>query len=380
MGDNRHSLFSWTEFRICIADAFMRDLDVNLVTQCNLWRKFLPNARITLPTKIDYSSIFQFAIDLDYYFQHDRIILDMPQGMNFTPFGMLFLATKIRYFREKAPHCELIFNGWNGYSYLSHMGFFNLCGFDYGKEMGAAWGSINYIPITEVTRTGLYEEPADRWEELPDLIQRSADRAAEVLARDKEKNKNLFDILSYSIREIFRNVFEHAEADRLFFCAQYWPKSKKVEFSVSDFGVGIRRGLSANPNFRFTSDKEAIEFSLMPSVSGKTHLPRTSATWFNSGYGLYMTNRLARNGGNFLVASGSDAVFLSPKTKANFKTSFKGTILKVNFSIENIGSVQEKLAQYRKEGAEEAKNISGSGNRPPSAMSLLLRRDFQKNR
>jgi hypothetical protein len=101
-----------------------------------------------------------------------------------------------------------------------------------------------------------------------------------------------------------------------------------------------------------------------------------SANWFNSGYGLYMTSRLARNGGNFVIASGATAVHLSRKTKNNYATSFVGTALRFNLDVNEIGNVQSRLQEFRKEGAEIAKTIAGSGNRPPSAMSLLLRRDY----
>lgn len=301
----------------------------------------------------------------------------MPPGITFSPFAMLFLATTIRRFKQKAKNCKVIFSGWDDYDYLSHMGFFSLCGFKHGKELGVAWGGINYIAITELKRTDFYEKPTDKWEELPDLIQRHADRAAGLLTRGDDTFRPLYDALSYSIREIFRNVFEHSESNSLYFAAQYWPRSRKAEFAVADHGVGIRRALGENPNFRYKTDKQAIEWALLPSVSGKTHLPRKSTTWFNSGYGLYMTQRLARNGGNFLMASGNDAIYLAPKTKYNFQAQYPGTILKVNLSMDSIGSVQDRLSQYRKEGHEEAKRIAGSGNRPPSAMSLLLRRDFQ---
>jgi hypothetical protein len=187
----------------------------------------------------------------------------------------------------------------------------------------------------------------------------------------------LFDVLSYSIREVMRNVFEHSEGPYLYYCAQYWSKSNRVEFAVADFGIGVRRGLACNPNFRFDTDKEAIEYSLLPSVSGKTHLRRMSDNWFNSGYGLYMTNRLARNGGNFVLASGKTAVHLSRRTKSNYDTSFPGTILRFNLDVSEIGSVRDRLIQFKKEGYEIAKKIAGTGNRPPSAMSLLLRRDYE---
>jgi hypothetical protein len=91
-----------------------------------------------------------------------------------------------------------------------------------------------------------------------------------------------------------------------------------------------------------------------------------------------MTNRLARNGGNFVLASGNSAIYLSRKTKSNFETSFPGTVLRFNLDVRQIGNVQERLAQFRKEGTEIAKTIAGTGNRPPSPMSLLLRRDFTR--
>lgn len=338
----------------------------------------MPNAVIKLPPKMDLHSILGFIRELDYYSAHDRVIIDLPGKIFFPPFAMLLISSKIRYLKEKSKRLNIIFNGWEPHTYLSHMGFFSMCGYNHGKEIGEAIGSNDYLPITEIQRGAFYELESDKYRELPDLIQRHVDRVSDVISRDRDINKNLFDVLSYSIREIFRNVFEHSESDSLYFCAQYWPASNKVEFAVSDFGIGIRQGLGTNPNFRFSTDKEALEYSLLPSVSGKTHLPRQSETWFNSGYGLYMTSRLARNGGNFVVASGNCAIHFSRKTKSNYLTSFPGTAIRVNLNVNEIGNIQSRLAEFRKDGEAIAATIKGSGNRPPSAMSLLLRRDFRQ--
>ncbi|CUH62332.1 hypothetical protein TG4357_00020 [Thalassovita gelatinovora] len=337
----------------------------------------MPNARIDFPRKTDLESLFKFSIELDYYTQHDRIIIDMPEKSFCGPFAMLLIATKISHLISRHPNTKVVFNNWESHGYLSHMGFFSMCGFDHGKQVGEAWGSRNYVPISQLTRGSLIERDVDKYEEMQDLLQRRVDRVAEIIAHDTEKNRVLLDVLSYSLREVFRNVFEHGETDSLYYCAQYWPKSGKVEFSVSDFGVGVCRGLGTNPNFRFKSDKEAIEYALLPGVSGRTHQRRVSSNWFNSGYGLYMTSRLARNGGNFTIASGQDAIQLTPKTKTNFIASFPGTILRVNLDTSKIGDVQSRLSEFREEGKKIAQEIKGSGNRPPSAMSLLLRRDYE---
>lgn len=337
----------------------------------------MPNATINFPDKTDLASVLRFAIELERYSEHDRLIIDMPPKVFCGPFAMLFLGAKIKSLKDARPKLTLIFDGWENHDYLSHMGFFSMCGFNHGREIGEAWGSNRYLPITSLDSSSLIEKDFDKYEEMQDLLQRHVDRIATILTRGVNENAILHDILSYSIREVFRNVFEHSDRDTLFYCAQYWPKSEKVEFAVADFGIGIRKGLGLNPNFRFQSDKDAVEYALLPSVSGRTHQPRRSENWFNSGYGLYMTSRLARNGGNFVIASGNTAIHLTPSNKYNHVTSFPGTVLRVNLNVHAIGDVQSRLAEFKRDGAEIAAKIKGSGNRPPSAMSLMLRKDYQ---
>lgn len=336
----------------------------------------MSNVRVMLPKSTTLDSILPFAIELDRCSEQDRIIIDLQQGSFFSPFTMLLLASKIYYMRKRRPEMQVLVNGWEHYPYLSHMGFFSMCGYAHGKDMGQAWGNEHYLPITKLRKDHLIEKDFDKYEEMQDLLQRHVDKVAVVLARDPARKSPMFNVLSFTIREMFRNVYEHSECDELYYCAQYWPRSNKVEFSVADFCVGVRKALSRNPNFKFSTDKDALEYSLLPSVSGRTGEPRRSETWFNSGYGLYMTNRLARNGGSFVIASGSSAICLTPRTKTNFSTSFRGTILRVSLNVSEIGDVAARLAEFRKDGADLAAKIKGSGNRPPSAMSMLLRRDY----
>jgi hypothetical protein len=331
---------------------------------------------IRLPEKLDLESILHFARKLDDLKEADVLQFDMGPDRWFPPFSLLFLASKIREFTLNNRSRRIFVINHEQHSYPSHMGFFKMFGLEYGRAVGEAFGSDQYLPITRVRRDELFVRPSDKYEELPDLIQKHSDKLAAMLSRDESGKSDFFNVLSYSVREIFRNVFEHGEIGELFYCAQYWPKSNRVEFSILDHGIGVRQGLGTNPNFRFTSDKEALESSLLPGVSGKTHLPRVSNNWFNSGYGLYMTNRLARNGGNFVIASGKKAILLRRKTKENFDTSFKGTALRLNFNLAEVGNVERRLSEFREDAIKIAATIKRAGNRPPSAMSLLLRRDY----
>ncbi|TPK49607.1 sensor histidine kinase [Mesorhizobium sp. B2-5-4] len=327
---------------------------------------------------MDVEKILGIARLIDHYADRDQIRIAFEEEAFFPPFAMLFIGAKLRSVRERNPELKIDLRYHHSQAYAAHMGFFRLFGVDYGRDLGEAWGSDNYIPITCLDRAALYREPGDRYVELGDLIQRKAERIAGIVTRGLIAGDPMFDALAYSIRELMRNVFEHSESEQVYYCTQFWPASNRVEFAVADFGIGIRRGLGTNPNFRFNTDKQAIEWSLMPSVSGKTHLAGDRGTWTNSGYGLYMTNRLARNaGGNFVLASKSMAIHLSRATKHNYQTSFPGTALRFNMNLSAIEDAKAKLDQFRREGFEIAKTIKGSGNRPPSAMSVLLRRDYR---
>jgi hypothetical protein len=333
------------------------------------WEVDVVETNIRLPERVRLDDLMNSARKIKSTPPGGVVNIDFVDRNFFSPFEILFTSSVIK---QACSSISVNFKNEERYPYLHDMGFFDMCRSDGDAEIGR--DGENFISIRNIKRENLYQNPADSIEEMQDLVQRYANKISEMIS--KERCGDLYDALSYSIREVMRNVFEHSQSSSLYFCAQYWTKSKKVEFSISDFGVGIRRSLSENPNFRFKSDKDAIEHSLLPSVSGKTHLPRRSDIWHNSGYGLYMLERLARSGGNFVIASGKSAIHLSRNQKNNFITDFDGTIIRFNLDIEKISDVKNLLNRFREEGYDIAKKISGSGNRPPSAMSMLIRKDY----
>src|SRR5690606_39484379 len=68
----------------------------------------------------------------------------------------------------------------------------------------------------------------------------------------QNKDKNVTDVLRYSIREILRNIVEHSESDKFSFCAQYLPSKQRVNFAVLDRGIGLSKSLSNNPDRKST--------------------------------------------------------------------------------------------------------------------------------
>ncbi|MDR1462706.1 MAG: ATP-binding protein, partial [Azoarcus sp.] len=65
-----------------------------------------------------------------------------------------------------------------------------------------------------------------------------------------------------SILEIFYNADTHSETGLgIFACGQYFPKKKKLDFSIADAGIGIRRKIFRALKLKMNSDK-AIEWAL----------------------------------------------------------------------------------------------------------------------
>jgi len=331
---------------------------------------------LKIPDKLDLHHVLQFARKIDAVGRCDEVAIELGPRRHFPPFSMLFLAAKFLELKDQNDNLKITPIGADDHSYPAHMGFFKSIGIPIGKDIGEAPGSARYIPIRALYRDDLRKH--DKYAELGDLVQKHADEIAEMVSRDASHKTQLFNALSYSLREMIRNVFEHSECDRLLYCGQYWPMSSKVEVSILDRGIGIRKSLATNPNFRYGTDKQALEMSLLPSVSGKTHLRATSETWGNSGYGLYMTSRLCRHGGNFVIASGNAAIGLSKTLqKKNFGTSLQGTAVRMNIDTNEIGNVEAQLDQFRREAPKIAKEHLGRAPRNPSYMSLLLRKDFR---
>lgn len=78
--------------------------------------------------------------------------------------------------------------------------------------------------------------------------------------------------------------------------------------------MGVHSSLGYNPRFKNISARDALHYACMPGISGNFKAltnPNDGDIWRNSGYGLYMTGRLCRNFGGFLLIS-SDRIEVDP--------------------------------------------------------------------
>lgn len=334
--------------------------------------------KVTLPQNLSLLNALNFCNRLWLIEPDDRVVFDCARLAHVEPFTMAYVAAEISRFGKSHPETSLVFENFEHHTFAAHMGFFKAAGWNHGNDPGEAKGSATYIPLTILKVNDIESEAVQAGKAVGDVIENESTRLAKILTQADDGE--LVDTVTFSLREIMRNVVEHSGSDVLEFCAQYWPTKKKVEIVVLDSGVGIRSSLTRNPHLQVGSDRDAIHLALMPAVSGKMFKgvkKRSNDVWQNSGFGLYMTNRLCRNGGSFFVCSGKAGLILSDKGKTDYETSFAGTAIRLVLNTGSLASLSLSLERFRKEGFAIAKKYDPNNPIEPSIASTMLYRDFK---
>ena len=238
--------------------------------------------------------------------------------------------------------------------------------------------SEKYLPVTTLYTRDFLNANGRELVAVNEAVDREAARLARTLTQ--LGSGYTFDIVQYSMREIMRNVFEHSGSSNLRYCVQYWPSTRIVELIISDCGMGVYNSLIGNPAFKDIAERDALHFACLPGVSGNACAMRERASgnpWHNSGYGLYMTSRLCRNDGDFLIISSDHALVLKSDGKTDFRlANTKGTLIRLHLNLSTTQTIRSSLARYTEEGKILAEDIRGAKVLEASVASQMLRKDF----
>ncbi len=295
--------------------------------------------RIEIPTKLYTDTALDFAyklkgINVDDY----NCLVAKMQWVR--PFSMLYMALVMKNFREKnktkAFEFEPDFSA-KGFSYATNMGFISAISKDLDSKYdhAMAFGNDNYIPIHRIDLSKAYREnrvQKDKILDMGDIIEMESRKLAIVLSRNNEEFKQL---MTYIIREMIRNIYDHSQSQTAWACGQYWKNDNKVEIAICDEGIGILKSMKMNRIYRdlVTNDLEAIKLTLNPGVSQAYGKKKTifSNEWDNSGFGLYMVKEVCKDlNGELTVASGEDFLTInSSGIKRTGHTYFNGTAIRI---------------------------------------------------
>lgn len=294
----------------------------------------------------------------------DIFVFNGSKMNNFEPFTMLVMGNIIRSFRAKHSNIRFqLIESKN--SYAGNMGFYKYISpkLKYGKDIGEAAGSSNYIPITHITIDELCKKEYENCNYIPEgeIIENESKRLAQIISRN---NSELHELLSYLIREMIRNIPEHAGTNDVWICGQCWPGSGEAEIAIVDNGIGIYNSLTKNKVHKnsVTNNREALELSVKPGISrtfdpGKTNKDKNN-DWANSGFGLFMVSEICKLlNGSFCIISYDNYINVDNEGVTFGDTFYKGTAIRIRISINNINNARNIISTVLKKGQIEAKNI-----------------------
>ena len=262
--------------------------------------------------------------------QGDSVTFDFSQVSFAFPFPALLLAAELRSVIQSHPdrvHQVVgVDLGRPAHSYLAHIGFFQHIGHPVGNAPGQAVGGRAYLPITELTRVQLAARLREADQPLGCAIQKEAEHLAQVVTQSRELK--VYRPVAYCIREVIRNVFEHASVDRCVFSGQSY--KNEVELALVDRGRGIMASL--RERFPVSSDEEALSMAVLPGVS-RMAPSNDDNEWANSGFGLYVLSELARRAGSFSLCSGEVELKVGKDRENEFRRrTFHGTAVRVRIA------------------------------------------------
>jgi len=337
---------------------------------------------INYPSTCDVKAIFNFCNEIERHCGADKVVIDFSSMGRIEPFTMVYVAKYIREFNRRNKDTVFSCMGHQSKDYAANMAFFRAFGLKHGREPNCVDGNDRFVPYTILRVQTIVDEATKEWEAEQEVIERRSAHLAEILAQ--QNSGLLVDALTFSIREIMRNVYEHSKSKSIEYCAQYWPYYSKVEIAIIDNGIGLKASLKNNPHVQIENHSDAIQQALMPAISSKNYkgaIIDTDDPWHNSGFGLYMINRICRLGGSFLICSGDHGIKLDEVGKEHIDLPHmcRGTAVRMVLNTSKLTELSSMLAKFRDEGYEIAKQIKGVGMYEASAASQMLSRDFNKN-
>jgi len=336
---------------------------------------------VTLPNLTRIVDVVNFAYRLEARVKilgsKAAIYIKFPmQKIFFPPFAQIYLGLTIRRL-TKQYRCLITYMNtdvdwlWfpksNGFFTLTRPKFSEG---DFNQNNGDDFIPIRYLNVPDVSidDAHVHESEVKRMQSIGDDL-------AERLIRDSGTDTK--ETLSYLCREILRNIVEHSFSESMYYSAQFNQNTRKVEVVIADEGEGLKEGLSMNPHLNIKDDKEAIKLAILPGVSGRAHKYTNRGrydNYKNSGYGLYMAEKICAEAGNFLIISGKSARNVKGKNARYLQNvNFEGTILRLIIDADNVHGIEDRLQKYRDDAQKIIKRVKSVTTVTPSAASLMLR-------
>lgn len=276
----------------------------------------------------------------------DEITFDFTQFKENNPLNILLIASSIINCKKTHSEISMKLIPKTSNDFLSHLGFYNMIGAEYGKKLGEAIPNTNYVPITKI-----------EFDKMENGFYNCIEDKSKQMARLLYYDNDMCEFLKYAFIETIRNVYEHAETNTLFLCAQKWSSMNLVEIAIVDNGCGVASAL--RKQIKNKTEKQLMYMAALPGVSAKsnhTYLDKDNE-WRNSGYGLFALRELTKAyGGSFILCSKNISLYQYNGKITEFDTFFEGTAVAIRFKTDRNINFSSTLSDIIKKGEEMSKN------------------------
>lgn len=315
--------------------------------------------RISVSERLNETTALQLSADLTLLSDETDVEIDFSSTRHFEPFGMLLVRSAVARAKRRLGLAGKALSispiGIDPDGIAAHMGFWQSLGLQVGRPPGVGSASTGYLPISRIGLDELFRESGGVNPLVAGTIEHRSRELASVLSVGVDPR--LGEALTYSFRELIRNVVEHAMCPELWIAGMSWPKRDYVQVAVVDDGIGIRRSLSSHVNFRFDDDLASLREALKPSVSrnlgreptrdqierhAEARSNKPLEAFMNSGYGLYLISSFCRDSGQFLIASGSAALAQIGAGDISTSTAHAGTALRIVLYPSQVGEAFDR--------------------------------------
>lgn len=327
--------------------------------------------QLTLPKRLNYGPQLQQTLDaLENIRNVPKVSINLANLEFARPVASLVIGAKLRDVlkqRERSDYTtylEGLKRDSAAQSYLRHMGFFDYCGFEnIGNSVGEASGTTNFMPITCIEKETLLALTQAPYRKMRDVILDESQKLAAILV-DPNQLPDAYWSIAYSIREVIRNVFEHAGASHCFVCGQRWGNGQ-VQLGIIDSGIGIRHSIKST--VPVIDDCDALNKVVLPGLSRSNN--KANNIFDNSGYGLYVLSEIGREYGRFTLGSGKACLRISKRGEVNDHFRFTGTVVGLHFdkTPENFesflqetiysGEQEARLLGYNETASESSRRL-----------------------
>jgi len=313
--------------------------------------------KIDCPHELNDLSATRYVNDIYRARLESDLILNF-STLNFvSPSGALILALGIRDIVKERLKSKLDTQALGArkksgaVSYLGHFGFFHFIGIGIGNKPNEVTGGRNFLPITTIdinefdnNKIAIQEQITTRSYELAKLIY------------PKSADVSRVDMLAFCLREVIRNVFEHAGTERCHVMAQKWANGY-AEISIADEGIGIPKSLSKSHSF--TNSKAALQLAIQPGITRNT-APVNDDAWQNSGFGLYVVSEVGNENGRFSLVSDKTMLVKEDGQSTWLPTAVNGTIVNLKANTNDSEYFPNILQLIVSKGEEAAETIPGA--------------------